>query len=119
MTNKSPTIIKVILIIFSSLSIIAANPSFAAHTLTTGVKITRIDAIPSSANIRVQTEPRPDTAPLQCSDYWLVLNKDETSFQELYALLVTAKVNNLTVTVGASNTNTTEGFCHLSRLVID
>lgn len=98
----------------------SSSAAFAANTLTSGVKITRIDATAASGNIRVQTEPRPDVSGLGCgTDFWLVLRADSPNYKQLVAAVLTAKAADFTGTVGADDTTITDGFCEFSRFVID
>lgn len=94
--------------------------SYAANTVTNNVTISKIDATKYNGDIRVQTEPRPNISGLACtSNFWLVLKPSNPSFEEIYAFLLSAKISNLTVTVGADDEILTGQFCELSRLVVE
>lgn len=93
---------------------------FAANTLTSNVKITKIDATTYSGDIKIQTEPRADIAGLGCaSNFWLILRADSPNYKQLLATLLTAKAADFTVAIGADDTTLTGGFCELSRLIVE
>jgi len=113
-TNK---VGKVLLI---AASIVFSCSALAANTLTTGVKVTKIDATTYNGDIKVQTAPRPNIAGLACSsDFWLILRADSANYKQLLAALLTAKAADFTVSIGADDTNLTGNFCELSRFIVD
>lgn len=103
-----------------ALSVIFSANAFAANTLTSGVKITKIDATTYNGDIKVQTSPRPNISGLACtSDFWVVLRADSANYKSLLAALLTAKAADFTVSVGADDVNPVGTFCEFSRLIVD
>ena len=110
---------KLIVVLFVTL-LGTMDIALAANSLTSNVKIKRIDADKSAGDIRIQTDPRPNTSQLGCnSDFWLILKQDNALFAEMYTILLAAKVNDLKVSIGIDDNNSTPQFCNLSRIILE
>ena len=90
----------------------------AAYKDTSNVKIHFISAWASDGGVLVQTNPQHSIDGLGCeSAYWLKLSADQAGYNTVIAMLLSAHVTQMPVTVRAVDDQGTD-FCRLERVIL-
>ena len=101
--------------------ILTAMMTFGTQGATkdsSNVKVQLLSAWASSGGILLQTNPKHSIAGLSCTnDYWLELDKNQSGYQAILSMLLSAQATQKTITVRAVDDNSSD-FCRLERVII-